>query len=177
MSFLNFNKYNRSKLSEDQRVFLGLVLPWAGVIQDYCLHKSMYRHIYSPVGIRASVIAGDIILRSNWGTHPVSQKKLDKKLANNLSLLESNELWEADHDVVSFEGKNYRSYEDWGQYSQDASDFYVGSGKFDRTLITEHSDDQRILFCLALERVAGYQSELLELILEYGLHDFDVKYG
>lgn len=175
MNFINLRKYGRSKLTEAQQSFLCRLAPAGQLIQDHTLIKSNFMRVPSPAGILASVVIADILIVSQWGTHPVSKKRYLNKAANNLSLLKTSEFW-LKH-TVSYEKEEYRCYNDWGEYCRDVSDYYVYSGKYGGILGCRDQRQQIDKFSYTREEQAKHKDQMLILIRDLGLDEFDIHYG
>jgi hypothetical protein len=74
------------------------------------------------------VICADLILRSNWGRHPlaapefssVENGKAKKRYSNNLSLIVSDKNWKEKTNVS--EGIPYKAFKDWMEFLVDYTD-------------------------------------------------------
>lgn len=124
MAFFSINYGNRRTLSEEQKQFLLKVVPLAKTISSWVFAKEdfiksvPYKNLLSP-----SLVLADILINSNWGSHPLAQPFNNKRYSNNLSLLEKNSLWEG--KIQKYEGKEYKAYVDWIHFATDYSDLIV----------------------------------------------------
>ena len=166
MAFFTVNYGNRKTLTEDQKQFLLKAVPlaktissWVSAKEDFVKSKP-YRNLLSP-----SLVLADIIVNSNWGSHPIAQPFYNKKYSNNLSLREKDNLWEGKSHKC--EGKEYKSYADWIHFATDYSDSIVFTSK--REVLKFAESDDQIKFFLGGDNVkASRYSTILDF---YSLSD------
>ena len=117
------------KLTESQKLFAGSLLPLAEHVQDLTRRKAIeYKGIMEAVGLNPTVFICEVVITSNWGTHPVSQETYKGKSANNLLLLQPVSLW--DGPRARFEGQDYCMYLSWDEFAVEFSDYIVFSGLY-----------------------------------------------
>src|SRR3990167_6563289 len=143
----------------DKKDFLNKVLALANYISKQISAKSELIYGES-LYIYPSVISAYIILKSQWGTHPMSLEKYDGKTVNNLTLLEQKD-WSG--QAVKFNNINYRVFKDWLSFATGWSDYIIFSGKFNSLFdannlkgqIRSLSDmeDQPMLFYAKIETI------------------------
>lgn len=122
--------------------------------------------INSKIGVCASLVCADAIVKSDWGVHKIAKKY------NNLNLLEADDFWygkDREH-----EEKFYRIYECWFDYAADLSDHYVFSGNYLNVLLSKNLDEQ--IDCLAIinDGITNYYSRIESLLRDLGLFEFDL---
>jgi hypothetical protein len=170
---VQFHKFTRHELTVEQRIFLQSVLSQCVNASNWIALKAGSRGVLAAVGIRPSVLCADIILRSNWGTHPVSKLKCNRHSANNLSLVEATGRWLEGKKCLVFEDKPYRSYSSWEAYFDDISDLYGMSGMLDTVL--NYYDTRRQIYSFSqIMREEGYGDQMIKLVIKYGLDEFDL---
>lgn len=163
--FININRYKRASLKPEQKEFLHVLVPFGRMVQEQVRTKCRLANINTKLGICASLIIADSIIKSEWGQH-----KLAKKY-NNLSLLIADDLWYG--KVRDQDGIKYRTYECWFDYAADLSDLYVFSGDYLSLLVSKNLDDQIDSVVELNEQIKDYRSKIEELIEDLGLWEFD----
>lgn len=165
--FINFHKFERVKLSEKQKEFLHVLVPFGRIVQEYTKNKCKLSNINSKYGIFASIVIADVIIKSDWGTHKIAKKY------NNLNLLEANDFWYGKTKQV--DDKEYKTYDCWFDYAADLSDHFVFSGDYLPVLISKNLDDQIDSIVLLNEQYPTYHSKIELLIESLGLWEFDIS--
>ena len=168
---INLSKFNRSDLSEEQKEFLRKAAPLAKVVSEWVFNKCKFIRKPTINGIYPSLILGQVVLESHWGTHPVSRDNHNNRYSNNLSLLEANTSWKG--KIQSYEDKKYRAYQNWMHFATDYSDYIVFSGLYDQLLMTEDYLDQLKLLSSLEEDSLVYQVKLQTLLDFYNLYLID----
>lgn len=163
---------NRGSLTQNQKEFLERVIPWAKFIQDQTQAKAhVFKNIPSPFGIYASVVLADIIVKSNWGEHPLSQPTYKRKAANNLCLLEATPEWS--NEQIKYEGTEFKLFENFESFSIHYSDLIIFSGNFKPLLDTASLEKQTQLMGLYNHSLESYNERLNIIISSFGLREFD----
>lgn len=165
--FIDPRRFQRAELSEEQSTFLVRLVSFARLIQNTTYDKCKMVRIDSPLGVCASLVMAHIIVRSNWGEHPVAVKE------SNLSLLEKSEYWRGKSFV--YEHKEYRTYNSWLDYSIDLTDelTFFERQKYLPLLTATNLDAQIEVMSNLQDFPASYRSRIEELIERYGLWEFD----
>jgi len=165
--FIDTRRYERGSLPEEKRDFLVRLVSFARLIQATTYDKCEILRIDSVMGICSSIVMGDIIIKSNWGTHLAASKE------SNLSLLEKTEYWKG--KCIEIEGKGFRCYPSWLDFSLDWTDeltFYE-RGKYEDLLGAKNPDAQMDIMSNLQDDPTIYRGRILELIGRYGLWEFD----
>lgn len=163
--FIDFKRYKRNSLTQDQKEFLHVLVPFGRMVQDQTKLKALLAGIKSKNGIASSIICSEAIIKSNWNRHKIAEKY------NNLTLLESDEY--CGIKGKEFEGKRYRYYDSWLDFSVDLSDYYVFSGLYQEVLLARNLDEQIDLISLINPTNDKYCDMMLSLIESLGLWEFD----
>lgn len=175
MLLINLESYNRNSLSLDQQDFLTKIVPLSQLISNWIVGKCQFANKPTRHGIFPSIIMSEIILKSEWGSHPISKSEYNNKYSNNLTLLEADKFWNGKKQ--KFENKSYKAYKDWGSWSVDFSDYIVFSGEFDRTLKCTDVSSQIPQWGLTNSNSACYNREysgLIDLTIDfYNLNQFN----
>jgi uncharacterized FlgJ-related protein len=167
MKFIDTNRYGRSKLLPEEKEFLQKLVPFAELISSQIKEKSDFYGINSPFGIFPSLIIAMIVIRTNWG-----EVKQVKKL-NNLMCLLSDESWKGKTELI--EGKKYRSYQSWLDFSIDFSDYVTFFKSKEYTDILLRSSYQEQLDKIANINDSGtlIYANIESIVIKYGLWEFD----
>lgn len=164
--FINCSKYKRNDLTQDQKEFLHVLVPFGRMVQEQIKNKCLFAKINTKSGINASVICADAILKSEWGEHKIAKKY------NNLNLLESDDFWYGKER--EFENKFYRIYDCWFDYASDLSDHIVFSGKYEQALTAKNLDLQIDALTFVNCQIPDYRSKIDLMIGSLGLTEFDL---
>jgi hypothetical protein len=163
---------NREKLTKPQQDFLVKVVPLARKIQEWTLFKSSFLNIKCPEGILASITIADIILSSEWGTHPIARPEFNNKYSNNLCLNKAGESWKGKFHI--YKDQKYRAYKDWRDFGINLSDDYCFSRDYDHVLGYSREEDQ-INALSVLKADHKQYAKVISLIVEYYfLSEFNV---
>jgi flagellum-specific peptidoglycan hydrolase FlgJ len=170
--FVDVAKGHRNTLLEAEREFFAKVVPIATYISSQTAGKAQWiRNMRDPVGILPSLMIASILHNSQFGNHPVAQKRYGSKPSNNLSLLEAGKYYHGSQ--VEYRGKDYRAYKDWQQYSIDVSDYIAMSGTFDELLREEDLAKQIMIYSLTQRSPNAYCARIKDMIELYSLQEFD----
>lgn len=173
--FINLDVSNRKVLTNPQAEFLVKAVPLARWLQNQTLVKADFKGIYSPKGFNASLILADLIHQSNWGEHPLAQKKYrndgETKYANNLSLLEITPYWKG--ISLNYGGILYRGYRNWLDFAINYSDLLIFSGQYTDVLRTPDLKLQTKLLSLTKPNSQAYNDDIVKLIHHFNLREFD----
>lgn len=145
--------------------YLEKLIPLSRLISDWTRMKAEFIYLDSPGGIDSTIILAEILIRSEWGDHPVSREFVQgekTKYSNNLSLLECGEHWRGKSNL--YEGISYRAYKDWKVFAVDYSDHLTFSRGYDEVLQETDFLDQIRLFSLTKEDPEYYNRLMLETI-------------
>ena len=163
MQFVNLDKFQRYKLNQSQREFFLRVVPLSIFVQEQTIEKSFVTEKETVSGIFSSIICANIILRSNWGTHPVAQQ-------DNLALLLSHKFWKK--SVFEFEGIKYKSFKNWREFAIEYSDVLAWQNGFERILKINSRNEQ--LKALVLMDPNLTYDKMAQVIQDFGLSEFDI---
>lgn len=165
---LDLNKGNRSLLSDHKKEFLAKLVPLSLTIQEWTIGKAILLNKKTLMGVLPSVILADLIIKSDWYTHPISQEKFNKKDSNNLSLLESTQ-----GKCNTYEGKQYKPYKDWQAFAADYSDLLALNQKYAAVLSAQTQNEQILALSLTNKDPECYNTNMELLIYCYHLGEFD----
>ena len=168
--FINIIKYNRNTLSDLEKLFLLKIVPIARLIQKWTKNKAEFVNKLSSHGIFSSIIIANIILKSEWGRHPISQEKFDGKYSNNLLLIKSNKFWTGRTHI--YQNNQYKAYKDWEEFCVDYSDWVVFSGLYDKVLDSSILEDQISFYVSAELLDLVYNTKIKNIIDYYNLREF-----
>jgi flagellum-specific peptidoglycan hydrolase FlgJ len=118
----------RSNLVKSQRDFLSKLIPLCRLISEWTYSKSEFIGVRSPRGVSTSLLLAEILLKSDWGTHPISQMDFFNKYSNNLSLELADDDWKGKSHT--FREVKYKAYRDWESYGVSRSDEFVFNEKY-----------------------------------------------
>jgi len=119
---------DKNKLSKPERDFLNKITPLAITISQWTRDKAYFLKVPIKHSIYPSIIIADIIIESNWGTHPLAQPQYNKRYSNNLTLSEVDEIWEG--KIQRYAKKEYKAFQDWAHFATDYSDRLIFSHKY-----------------------------------------------
>jgi flagellum-specific peptidoglycan hydrolase FlgJ len=162
-----------TQVTKDKTDFIKKIVPWARLINEWTIYKADFALINSPRGIFTSLVLADIILMSEWGTHPVSRSEYQNGYSNNLSLLKSNEYW--DGKKRTYNNIEYKAFKDWESYAIEASDYLTFSRQFDDLLREKSLNNQIELYSKFKEYPESYCDNIELLIRFYSLTKYDIK--
>lgn len=165
-------RFERKHLTEKQLEFLQNLIPFGIVLQQQTYEKSLGT-VPTYNGLYASVAMSDIIVRTNWGTHPA----VIDHTVNNLGLLTKASLPELACQTKKILGKQFRKYISWYEACDELSTYYVYSGLFEKVLIAKNCDEQMDLMkdLYRLQNIETF-ANIEEIIINYGLVEFDSYY-
>lgn len=158
-------------MSDLKQEFLLKVKPWAQLVQRYVTGKCQFRGIESRHGIFASLVAADILVSSEWGTHAVSRPEYDGRPGNNLNLLESFKGYPG--KSIVFDGVSYRSYKTWHEFVVDYSDHLVYSDQYLNVLKASTVEEQVLSFSTKKLDKRVYNGRVSAMIDFYNLSELD----
>lgn len=161
---LNINKGNRKGLSEEQRDFLIKASSLAKTISNWIDQKAIFLKIPNPTKIDSSIILAEMIIESQWGTHPLAQPFYNKKYSNNLTLIPADKYWQGKSH--KYNGVSYRSYQDWITFATDYSDRIVFSDKYKHIL---RSDNPLLMLSSWKEDPVFFAAKAAALVEFYSL--------
>lgn len=124
--------------------------------------------IQSNIGMSSSIAVAECIVKSNWGAHEIARKE------NNLFLLEKDPFLKS--KGVELDGKVYRTYDNWLEFSVDLSDHYVFTKSYDKVLEAKNLDQQLDLLNCVEGYSKDYCGKIETMIEKYGLWEFDLFY-
>lgn len=158
---------NRASLTSEQRDFLIKVVPLSQLIQQWVHGKCVFTRKSTQVGIHAPLVAADLIIQSDWGTHAIAQPELRGKYSNNLGLLQVNDYWHGKSNT--HRGIIYRAYKNWRDFACDYSDDLIfneaNESLFSATGIAAQAEQLSNL----RTDPKSYNGKLMALIDFYGL--------
>lgn len=164
--FIDFKRHKRNDLTQDQKEFLHVLVPFSKVVQEQCKTKARLSGIGDTNGIYSSIICAEAIIRSNWNTNKISEKY------NNLMMLEVDEFyWSKGKE---YNGKRYKFYDSWLDFAIDLSDYYVFSGLYSEALNEKSLDKQVDIISLINAPSSDFCGKIESLIESLGLWEFDL---
>jgi flagellum-specific peptidoglycan hydrolase FlgJ len=169
---ISLTRDNREKLSKSQQEFFLKLVPISRKVQEWTYHKSSFLNVPCPKGILASVTIADVLYKSSWGSHPISQAEYLNKYSNNINLIEAGEHWKG--KVHTYEERKYRAYKDWRDWGIDQSDYYVFSRAYDLALFSSTESTQIRAISVTNRDYSSYYNKVLDLIKEYNLSEFNI---
>lgn len=167
MRIVDTNRYKRKNLKEDQKEFIRKIVPFAQIMQEKIRDKSDLIGISPSYGIYPSIIIALVITKTNWGKHKLVEKD------NNLLLIESDDIWKG--KTVRFEGKHYKSYSSWLDFSIDFSDevTFNQKNKYIEIIKTASLDEQIKKISKLDDSQINFCDIIEEIISDYGFWEFD----
>lgn len=175
--FVDLRRGDRAQLSLDQQQFLTGVIPLSGfiakLIYDKCLGQDPPKWTYH--GMYVSVLAAHFIVKTEWGSHPLSKDKYPdesgKCHANNLALLVADAAWRrAD---ITHEGVRYKAFPNRHQFAIEFSTKVAWTDQYS-DVISEHSHKNQITKLAKRETSdVKYIGKMAEVIMKYKLLEFD----
>jgi flagellum-specific peptidoglycan hydrolase FlgJ len=151
-----------------EQEFIDKIASHAQTISDWTLKKALFFKKPIKNTIKPSLVLADIIIESNWGTHPIAQEFYNKKYSNNLSLIVADENWVG--RVQKYAKVEYKSYKDWMTYTMDYSDSLIFSAKMNPII---HTDDQIKVLAATKSDPTIFAAKAEALIDFYSLIDYD----
>ena len=176
--YVDMNRASRSALSDHQQSFLKALIPLAkftsGQIYSKCLEGEPIR--WTDVGIPPSLLAAHCIHKSEWGNHPVCQRRFklpdgSTEYGNNLALL--NEAEGSLNRKIYFDGEPYGSYKDHHDFSIEWSNRFAWTDDYVDVLKEITLPRQLKLLSLRERDKEGYLKSVSSIILSYKLYEFD----
>lgn len=160
------NRDNRQEWTREQIDFFMKLLPFAVKTQEWTANKAEFMGVPSP-GIHVCITLADLILTSEWGTHPLSKPTYIGRYSNNLGLVEQGKWWGGKTHL--FQDKRYRAYKDWNDFILDLTDEYTFTRQYDNVLEALSIEGQ--LQELEEARGVSLQSRI-DFIDKYALREF-----
>lgn len=111
--------------------------------------------------IYPSLLTANIVVKSNWGTHPISLEKCSGKSANNLTLLKKSD-WSG--PSIKYEEDYYRIFKDWLSFATTWSDYLVFTQK---ELFEANNLDEQIKALSKMEDQPKLFHAKIETIIEF----------
>lgn len=110
-------------LTVDQRAFLEKAIDLSWSIAD-AVHSKGWLFFEEGRQVSSTLVLAEIISNSRWGAHPLVVDRYPSnkrgKYSNNVLLLEADKAWSS--KTISYEGKEYKTFEDWGHLASHFSD-------------------------------------------------------
>ena len=130
--------------------------------------KAEFLRMRSP-GIFQGILIADILIESEWGTHPVAQEELiltikgkeKKKYSNNLTLMGPGPL---KSKTNLYEGKEYQAFKGWKDFAVAYTDHLTFSRGYDDVLKCFDFMGQVEQFSLTKESPEDYNMIILETL-------------
>lgn len=163
-------------MTAEQRDFIRRLVPWSRFLAQQTIAKGqVFKRYPNTIGIHPSVIVADIILISDWGTHPVSKWKFrNRELGNNLCLLPCDKNWEREHS--KYENVDYKLFVSWEHFFSHLSDLLVFGDVFGKLLNHREVSEQINYMSLFRSDLIGYNEDIVTTINKYNLSEFNL-YG
>lgn len=161
---------NRKTLPADKKDFLTKAINVSRVISEWTREKAIFMRMPA-FDLHPVVVLTDILIESQWGTHPLAASQYNKKNSNNLTLLRPDSIWQGKNQ--KYENKEYKSYTDWLHFATDYSDLLIFSAKYSKVLKTNDIDDQFRRLAATKRNPAIYICKVSELRNYYGLDTFN----
>lgn len=177
---------SRSKLTVEQQDFFKQVVTLAQYTQAeiyaHCLDEDFPKFTY--FGIAASVLAAHFIIKSDFGSHLLAQPKYfwdedgERKWqhANNLALLEiepADEKFWRRPTLPHTDGKVYKSFVTWGEFSINFSDRVTWTHNYEDVLSQKSVRKQVEEMSKKEKKPADYLKKVNDLITTLELMEFD----
>lgn len=166
---VDLNKFNRSCLSNEQKEALVLLSNLSILISDWITAKCKF--LGKPGKLSTSIILGDLIIESEFLTHPLSHPMLGNRNSNNITKIEVDSTWSG--KVLEYEGNSYKAYRDWTHFASDYSDRLCFTDKYDDMLVQEDIGKQLELFSSFKKNPKCYNGKVEALIDFYYLGELD----
>jgi len=138
------------------------IVPLGIFVQEQTIAKAFVTEKETVSGIFSSIICAVIILKSNWGIHPVAQH-------DNLALILSHKFWKK--SVFDFDGKKYRAYKNWREFAIEYSDLLAFQNGYEDILKINSRNEQ--LKALSIKESGLEYDKMAQIIRDYGLSEFD----
>lgn len=161
-------KTEQKKLTQKQLEYLEILIPWAWDIETQSeLKMTQLRGFKRAAGFSAILFACTVILKTNWGEHPLSKEKIKGKESNNLLLLPTTPWWEG--RVTKYDGLDYKAFENWEEFCIHFSDLVVFSKKYDQLLVNSNYLSQIKLYCDLTDDNLVCYSDYIKLLKLLGI--------
>ena len=180
---VQLNRFKHLNLKIDQEQFLQSVIPFAQYIQSEIILKAedMDDPVITNHGVFSSILAGQMVVLSDWGTAPEAQDRLREMAdgketwvhGNNLARLEADEWWLKYCDVIKLGDKIYKSYKDWSCFAIDWSDLYSWRTEMEEILKCSKVKTQLKLLSSRQPQPDDHYDKVLEVIINFKLWEFD----
>lgn len=166
---VDLNKFNRCNLSEDQKNALIILAPLSLLISDWIIAKC--RFLQKPGKIYRSIILADLLIESEFMTHPISKEFIGTKCSNNITRIKADNEWRG--RVLEYEKEGFRSYRDSSHFASDYTDIICFTDKYDEVLTETRHRQQLSKFSTFKPNPKLYNSKSETIIEFYGLGEFD----
>jgi flagellum-specific peptidoglycan hydrolase FlgJ len=163
----NSARINRKSLTAEQKDFLTKAIGLSKTISEWTKEKAVFTRTNIVESIYSVVVLADLIVESQWGSHPLAQTHYNKRYSNNLALLKADSCWQG--KVQRFENKDYKAYQDWLHFATDYSDLLIFSPKYTKILKTADINEQIRRLAATKKDSATYISKVSLLIYFYDL--------
>lgn len=166
---VNLNKFNRCNLNEDQKNALIILAPLSLLISDWIIAKC--RFLQKPGRIYRSIILSDLLIESEFMTHPISKEFIGTKCSNNITRIKADNEWRG--RVLEHEKEGFRSYRDSSHFASDYTDIICFTDQYDEVLAETDHRQQLSKFSTFKPNPKLYNSKSETIIEFYGLGEFD----
>lgn len=179
-------QYYKSKGLTDGNIdFLERMIPLSRTISSWTREKAYDRDdpIETKYGVFPSVILAHCILRSIWGTHPVSLPRFDGvdkdgkpfwRHGNNIARIYADESWlERKRPVIRHGGAVYKSYRSLSDCAVDFSDIISLRYNYRRLLGATTIDDQVKALAERAEYPETFGKCVIAVISQMELYRYD----
>jgi hypothetical protein len=157
------DKIDGMKLTHRQNEFLTSLLPLALHVEDLTRRKAIeYKGMTGAVGFNSILFICEVLIASDWGTHPLAQETYKGKPSNNLLLIRPVALWDGPRS--RYEGEDYCMYLSWDEFAVEFSDHIVFSGIYNDLLKEKDFRKQIEMFCLTSDTSSDSIEEVLNLL-------------
>lgn len=176
--YVDTNRAYRASLSDEQKAFLKALIPLVRFtslqIYSKCLDGDPPK--WTSNGISPSLLAAHCIYKSDWGRHPVAQRRFalpngSTDYGNNLALLK--ESGDSFNRKIAYSSELYGSYKDHHDFSTEWSNRFAWTEDYAEVLRQVTLPRQLKLLSLREVDQEGYLKSVSSLILNYKLHEFD----
>lgn len=171
---INISRPSRNALSRANKEFLAKAIPWSGTISKWVGEKALLLKLPVQYQMYPCVALADILIESNWGTHPLSLESYERKYSNNLTLLKVDSQW--DGKSHQWEGNSYKAFKDWVHFCANYSDVVIYSNILAEILQAPSIEDQIDVLSKTKAEPLAFAVKAKTIIDLYHLSDYNKTY-
>lgn len=186
MHYINGNLYRARGLDDSKIEFFQKIVPFGKSVSQFTIIKAHDREvpIETQHGIFPSVVIAFCIFRSNWGTHPVSQPRIEGEIGedgkrkwshgNNFALVPADKYWlDRKNPTIKFDDTLYKSYRSEANAAVDLSDVFSLRYNWNRALLATDVFQQLIAMSRRAKDPIYFSTVMWNAIKEWELQKFD----